>query len=204
MSALEFAAGVPGSIGGAIYGNAGCYGKAIGEFVLEGIICNTDGSEVETVPGSYFEFRYRDSKLKRVSKIVLAVQIQLTPGSRDEIQAEIDKRLGERKVKHPQWRTEPTAGSYFKNLPPASPGERRTPAGVLLDEVGCRELQVGDAQVFHKHANIIVNRGRATAQQVLTLAEVMKRRARERFQVELEEEVMFVGKRPAALEHDEL
>ena len=77
-----------------------------------------------------------------------------------------------------------------------SPGTRRVAAGQLLDECGCRGLRVGDAVVFEKHANIIVNAGRATAREVLELAEEMKRRVREKFGVELEEEVMFLGERP--------
>ena len=104
----------------------------------------------------------------------------------------------------PIWRVEPTAGSYFKNLPPGyqvpglphSPGTQRIPAGALLDACGCRGLRVGDAVVYAKHANIIVNAGRATAKDVLELAEEMKSRARDRFGVELEEEVMFLGARP--------
>ena len=75
-------------------------------------------------------------------------------------------------------------------------GTRRVPAGQLLDEVGCRGLRVGDAMVFAKHANIIVNAGRATAKDVLELAEIMKARVREKFGIELEEEVMFLGPRP--------
>ena len=107
-------------------------------------------------------------------------------------------------MKHPQWRMEPTAGSYFKNLPPGfqapglplSPGTQRVPAGALLDACECRGLRVGDAMVFAKHANILVNAGQATAFDVLTLAEVLKARVRSRFGVELEEEVMFLGPRP--------
>jgi len=122
----------------------------------------------------------------------------------EPISAEIEEKLEIRRVKHPQWRIEPTAGSYFKNLPPGfqapglplSPGTRRVPAGVLLDACDCRGLRVGDAMVFAKHANILVNAGRATAHDVLTLAEVMKARVRAKFGVELEEEVMFLGARP--------
>ena len=95
--------------------------------------------------------------------------------------------------------------SYFKNLPPdwrmpgakLSPGTHRVAAGQLLDECDCRGLSVGDARVYEKHANIIVNAGHATAREVLELAEEMKRRVRAKFQVELEEEVMFVGSRPS-------
>jgi UDP-N-acetylmuramate dehydrogenase len=117
----------------------------------------------------------------------------------------MDEKLEIRRVKHPEWRTEPTAGSYFKNLPPDwrmpgakfSPGTRRVAAGQLLEECGCHGLRVGDAVVFVRHANIIVNAGHATAADVLALAEKMKSRVRERFGVTLEEEVMFLGARPA-------
>jgi UDP-N-acetylmuramate dehydrogenase len=107
-------------------------------------------------------------------------------------------------VKHPQWRTEPTAGSYFKNLPAPAPGEHRVPAGKVLDQAHCRALRVGGAMVFEKHANILVNAGNATAQEMLTLAEVMKRRAHAIAGIWLEEEVLFVGPRPALLSHPEL
>ena len=159
-----------------------------------------------TRPAVWFEFAYRDSRLKREPRVLLSCLLQLRRGERPEIQAVIDEKLEIRRQKHPQWRVEPTAGSYFKNLPldwqvagaRHSPGTRRVPAGQLLDEVGCRGLRVGDALVFPKHANIIVNAGRATAREVLELAAIMKSRVREKFGVELEEEVMFLGDRPGA------
>jgi UDP-N-acetylmuramate dehydrogenase len=204
LAGLEFAAGIPGSVGGALYGNAGCYGQDIGQFTIECTIATPDGSKVETKPATWFQFAYRDSRLKREPRILLSCLLQFRRGSRGEIQKVIDEKLEIRRVKHPQWRIEPTAGSYFKNLPPdwrmpgakLSPGTHRVAAGQLLDEVGCRGLRVGDAMVFPKHANIIVNAGRATAREVLELAEIMKSRVRERFGVELEEEVMFLGEKP--------
>jgi UDP-N-acetylmuramate dehydrogenase len=142
--------------------------------------------------------------LKREMKVLLSCLLQFQPGDTTEIQKVIDEKLEIRRVKHPQWRIEPTAGSYFMNLPPdwqreggkLSPGTRRVAAGQLLDEVDCRGLRVGDAVVFEKHANIIVNAGHATARDVLELAEIMKARVREKFGVELKEEVMFIGARP--------
>jgi UDP-N-acetylmuramate dehydrogenase len=204
LSALEFAAGVPGSVGGAIYGNAGCYGQAIGEFLIEADVCEMDGSGRRIVPGSFFEFDYRTSRLKRQPLVLLAARIRMRSGSGELIQAEIDARLEERRIKHPAWRTEPTAGSYFKNLPPEHPGEHRVPAGRVLDQCECRGLKVGGAEVFAKHANIIINAGGATAREALTLAEIMRTRARTRFGIELEEEVLFVGPPPELLEHPEL
>jgi UDP-N-acetylmuramate dehydrogenase len=204
LAGLEFAAGIPGSVGGALYGNAGCYGKDIGSFTIECTTSTLDGAKVETQPASWFEFAYRDSRLKREPRVLLSCLLQLQKGERAASQQEIDEKLEIRRVKHPQWRIEPTAGSYFKNLPPdwqvqggkLSPGTRRVAAGQLLDECGVRGLRVGDAMVFAKHANIIVNAGHATARDVLELAEEMKRRVRERFHVELEEEVMFLGAKP--------
>lgn len=204
LSALEFASGVPGDIGGAMYGNAGCYGKSIGEFVIDAVVCKPDGSELMEVPATFFQFDYRDSRLKRDPHIIVSARLRVEPGSLELIQGEIDSRLEERRIKHPDWRREPTAGSYFKNLPPERPGEHRVPAGKVLDQVHCRGLRVGQAMVFAKHANIIVNEGGATAREVLTLAEVMKTRVRQAFNVHLEEEVMFVGRRPELLPHPEL
>lgn len=205
MSALEFAAGVPGDIGGAIHGNAGCYGHAIGEFVIDGVLAPKGGGDAITVDASWFEFDYRETRLKHdQTHVLVSSRLRLSPGRGDDIQAVIDDKLEERRVKHPQWRTEPTAGSYFKNLPPATPGEHRVPAGRVLDEAHCRGLRVGDALVFPKHANIIVNAGKATAREVLTLAEIMKRRAHAISGIWLEEEVLFVGPRPSLLPHEEL
>jgi UDP-N-acetylmuramate dehydrogenase len=204
LKGLEFAAGIPGSVGGALYGNAGCYGQDIGSFTIECTHAGYDGATVETKPAGWYEFAYRDSRLKREPRVLLSCLLQLERGDPAAIQAVIDEKLEIRRQKHPAWRVEPTAGSYFKNLPPDwqmpggrhSPGTRRVAAGQLLDEVGCRGLRVGDAMVYAKHANIIVNAGRATARAVLELAEIMKARVRERFGVTLEEEVMYLGKRP--------
>jgi UDP-N-acetylmuramate dehydrogenase len=204
LAGLEFAAGIPGTVGGALCGNAGCYGQDIGSFVVECTVATLDGAVVETVPASWLRFGYRDSRLKREPRVILSCLLQLRRGERDQIQRVIAEKLEIRRVKHPQWRVEPTAGSYFKNLPPdfrmpggvESPGTHRIAAGQLLDQCGVRGLRVGDALVFPKHANIIVNAGHATAREVLELAEVMKARVRQRFGVELEEEVMFLGERP--------
>jgi len=204
LAGLEFAAGIPGSVGGAIAGNAGCYGLDIGSLVIECTQVTLDGARVETCPASWYQFAYRDSRLKREPRALLSCLLQLAKGDPGEIQKVIDDKLEVRRVKHPQWRIEPTAGSYFKNLPPDwqmpgakhSPGTRRVAAGQLLDECDCRGLRVGGAMVFPKHANIIVNAGQATAREVLDLAAAMKARVRERFGVTLEEEVMFHGARP--------
>ena len=206
LAGLAYAAGIPGTVGGAIVGNAGCYGQDIGARVIECTFATPDGAVVETRPAAWFEFAYRDSRLKRERRVLLSCLLQLEHGDRAAIAREVEEKLEIRRQKHPQWRTEPTAGSYFKNLPPGfqvpglphSPGTQRIPAGALLDACDCRGLRVGDAMVFARHANILVNAGHATARDVLALAEIMKSRVRDRFGVELEEEVMFLGARPAS------
>jgi UDP-N-acetylmuramate dehydrogenase len=204
LAGFAYAAGIPGSVGGAIFGNAGCYGQDIGSRVVECTVATPDGATVETLPAAWFDFQYRDSRLKREPRVLLSCVLRLERGERAAIEAEIAEKLEIRRVKHPQWRIEPTAGSYFKNLPPGftapdlplSPGTQRVPAGALLDVCGCRGMRHGDALVFPRHGNILINAGHATAKDVLGLAELMKARVRARFGVELEEEVMFLGERP--------
>ena len=204
LAGLEFAAGLPGSLGGALFGNAGCYGRDVGSRVVECTHVTLDGTAVETRPAAWYEFGYRDSRLQRDPRVLLSCRLRLAPGDRAALGREIEEKLALRRAKHPDWRREPTAGSYFKNLPAdwsrpgaqLSPGTRRVAAGQLLDECGCRGLRVGGAVVFARHANMIVNAGGATAADVLALAALMQARVRERFGVTLEEEVRFLGARP--------
>ena len=205
LAGLEFAAGLPGTLGGALFGNAGCHGRDVGSRVVEATHVTPDGATVETRPAAWYEFGYRDSRLKRDRRVLLSCRLRLEPGDRAAVRREMDEKLALRRERHPDWRAEPTAGSYFKNLPPdwrapgesLPPGARRVAAGRLLDECGCRGLRVGGAVVFARHANMIVNAGGATAADVLALAALMKERVRERFGVALEEEVVFLGSRPA-------
>ena len=113
------------------------------------------------------------------------------PDDSQALTQRIDRIKAERETKHPG-NDLPSAGSFFKNLSPAEPGEKRIPAGKYLDEAGVKGLRIGDAGVFDKHANIIVNYGHATAAQVNELAESMARRVRERFGIELEREVQYI------------
>jgi len=128
--------------------------------------------------------------------VITSVTLALEPADVQRLQEEADGYRATRSQRHPPIGMR-TAGSYFKNLPPANPGGRRTAAGILLDQVGAKELSVGDAGVFEKHASIVVNLGAATARQVLQLTAEMAARVKKRFQVNLEPEVRFVGKRPA-------
>jgi UDP-N-acetylmuramate dehydrogenase len=187
---LEFASGIPGTLGGAVVGNAGCYGHEIGEFVREATVLTPDG-RVVTVGPADFGFTYRDSALKATRAVVLDIVLQLTTGDVDQAIARRDELIADRRQKHP-W-AEPTAGSWFKNLPPAEPGGRRRPAGALLEAVGAKDMRVGDAAVFARHANIIVNVGLATSADVLELASRMRTAVQAAFGVNLEPEVRHLA-----------
>ncbi|MDD5307667.1 MAG: UDP-N-acetylmuramate dehydrogenase [Deltaproteobacteria bacterium] len=196
LKGLEFAAGLPGTVGGAVAGNAGCYGGSFGEHVVSATIVEPDGSVVELADAEAFGFRYRGSGLGDRGAVLAEAVLALEPGDRTELEEIAARHVATREERHPP-RILPCAGSYFKNLPPAEPGGQRIAAGALLDAVGVKELRVGDAGVFERHANIVVNRGRATARDVLTLTTEMARRVKERFGVELSPEVRFVGRRPS-------
>lgn len=187
---LEFASGIPGTLGGALIGNAGCYGNEIGEFLAEATILRSDGA-VETVGPEAFAFTYRHSAFKSSRDLVLDAVLRLERGDVAVAGETRDGIIAERRRKHPV--DLPCAGSYFKNLPPEIPGGRRRAAGALLDRVGARDMREGDAAVFERHANIIVNEGAATSRDVLALAERMKAAVAGRFGVRLQEEVRHLA-----------
>jgi UDP-N-acetylmuramate dehydrogenase len=192
---LEFASGIPGTVGGAVVGNAGCYGHEIGEHVTAVTLLRPDG-RLERVGREDLAFAYRRSALKGGRDLVLEVEFRLRRG---DVAAAGEMRAGwlaDRRRKHPV--RLPCAGSYFQNLPPAEPGGRRQAAGALLDRAGVKRLRVGGAGIYHKHANIIVNRGGATSLDVLELAARMKAAVRARFGVDLEEEVRHLSFEPRA------
>ena len=195
LRGLAFAAGLPGTVGGALAGNAGCFGQCLSDPLFAAVLVSRTGEIVHMTDKGWFDFRYRHSKLLRSGHVLTEATFCLDHGSRERLTAEAQKNISLRREKHPAPGLH-TAGSYFKNLPPLTPGEHRRAAGMLLEQVGAKGLQVGGAAVFEKHANIIVNRGGATARDVLSLASEMQRRVKERFGVFLEPEVRFVGRKP--------
>ena len=190
LTGFEFAAGIWGTVGGAIYGNAGAYGNEICDVLVECEVMDRAG-DIRVEPASYFEFVYRGSKLKRTHEIVLSATVELKPGDQTAIQARVDEILAMRAEKHP--RIPNSAGSFFKNIPDSTQPYGKLPAGKLLDAVGAKGMTVGGARVFEKHANILVNYGGATAQDIRRLADTLKRLAFERHGILLEEEVVVLG-----------
>jgi len=194
LSGAEDLAGIPGSLGGAIVGNAGAFGRNIGE-ILEYVEIITEEGEVGRFVPEDLQFDYRESRLKYSNDVVVSAGLNLTQGNLEFISRRIEEILELRAGKHPAHGVA-TAGSFFKNLPPENPGDRRIAAGLILDRAGALGLSVGDAAVFEKHANIVINRGNATAAEVLELTTLMKRMAYESAGVLLEEEVRRIGFHP--------
>ncbi len=188
LTGLEFLAGIPGTVGGAVYGNAGAYGWSIGDVIRWATILWPDG-ERKTVAREDLGFGYRDSVLKKKAGIVLKATLLCTPGDRAESESRIREILHKRWAKHPPHGTA-CAGSYFKNSCSASGA--RVAAGQLLDQAGARGLAVGDAAVSDVHCNFIVNRGNATSADVLSLADDLKELVFRKFGVRLEEEVIHL------------
>jgi UDP-N-acetylmuramate dehydrogenase len=189
LSGLEFLAGIPGTVGGAIYGNAGAYGWSIGD-VLETATVLRPGGEHKTVTREAMRFGYRDSAIKQGGGgIVLDSVLLCSPGDTQASEAKIRDILEKRQTKHPPLGTA-CAGSYFKNS--CSTTGERIAAGQLLEQAGARGLAVGDAAVYEKHCNFIINKGNAGSRDVLLLAEELKERVYRKFGVRLEEEVIYV------------
>lgn len=189
---LSFAAGIPGSLGGAIVGGAGAFGHLVYEYLVEAKILHRDGN-VSMMKTEELGIEYRTSAAKRRGDIILQAYMGgFQPGSAEALLAECHRIKAEREVKHPG-SSLPSAGSFFKNLPPETPGGHRVPAGKLLEAAGVKNLRFGDAGVFEKHANIIVNYGNATAAQVNELADTMAQRVLDRFGIALEREVQYLS-----------
>ena len=185
---FEFMAGIPGTVGGAVSGNAGAFGQCIGDFLEDAVLLSRRGEEVR-VSRDHFEFGYRHSKLKIDHDILLEATFRLRPGDREVIWAKIAGNLAVRTKRHPDPDTA-YAGSYFKN-PPLVEG-KKTAAGYLLEQVGAKELEIGGAAVFPGHCNLLINADNATARDVLALAAELKDRVKAKFGIVLEEEVIFL------------
>jgi UDP-N-acetylmuramate dehydrogenase len=188
LEGLEFAAGIPGTVGGAVFGNAGAFGQCIGELLTEAALLDGRGEEFR-VERPYFEFAYRHSALKSRHAIIMTAVFKLNKGDRGAIKARIEENLEKRHSRHPSAKLA-YAGSYFKN--PVGPDGKKIAAGHLLEKVGAKDLEMGGAAVFSGHANFILNRGRARAKDVLRLSQELKERVKKEFGIDLEEEVIYL------------
>lgn len=187
LSGLEFAAGIPGTAGGAVRGNAGAFGKSVGDRLTKAVIFTTEGDAKE-VSKKDFRFGYRESRLKETRDVLLSATFQLRKGDTTEIEERIAGNLKRRKESLPS--QEKSAGCFFKNV---VLNGRKVSAGLLLDQVGAKRMRQGDAKVFAGHANILINAGAASAADVRRLAAKLRRKIRGKFGIKLEQEVVYIN-----------
>ena len=183
LTGMEFAAGIPGTLGGAVVMNAGAYGGEMKDILQEVLVMDEQG-EIFTLKKEELHLGYRTSIIKEKGYIVLAAALELKPGYRKEIKEKMDELKQRRVEKQPL--DMPSAGSTFKR-------PEGYFAGKLIMDAGLRGFSVGGAQISEKHCGFVVNTGKATANDVLTLIREVQKRVRDKFGVELETEVKFLG-----------
>ncbi len=210
FTGLEWAAGIPGTVGGAVRGNAGAYGKATGSAVeeVETLRMEKGKWKAEKCKNNDCKFGYRESVFKREGGIVLKVIFKLAAGDKNKIKEEMDKIFVARDGKIPQ---DPSAGSFMKNVvvtdeivkivkehthedvPVDYIQKGKIPAAWLITQCDLKGKQIGGAKISEKHANFIVNAGGASAADVIALASLVKMKVRDEVGVQLEEEIEYVG-----------
>ncbi len=183
LTGFEFAGGIPGTLGGAVFMNAGAYGGELKDVLKEAVVMTEQG-EILTLPVEKLDMGYRTSRIKKAGYLVLEARLVLEQGDMDKIR-DITKDLTEKRVSK-QPLEYPSAGSTFKR-------PEGYFAGKLIMDAGLRGYRVGDAQVSEKHCGFVINKGNATAADVLTLIENVREKVQEQFGVTLEPEVKFLG-----------
>lgn len=183
LTGLEFAAGIPGTIGGAVVMNAGAYGSEIKQ-VLRRVTVLTAEGEVKQLAASELELGYRTSCILKCGYVVLAAVFELQPGDYTTILARMEELSGQRQSKQPL--EYPSAGSTFKR-------PEGYFAGKLIEDAGLRGFRVGGAQVSEKHCGFVINYDHATAADIMDLCREVQRKVKEQFGVSLEMEVKTLG-----------
>ena len=183
LTGLEFAFGIPGTIGGAAYMNAGAYDGEMKQVIIESLCIDKEGRYI-TLRGDEHNFSYRHSRMQDEDLICLKVKLKLNRGNKEEIKAKMAELSARRREKQPL--TYPSAGSIFKRPPGAF-------AGKLIDDCGLRGYRIGGAQVSDKHCGFIINTGNATASDVLALIKHVQETVYKNFGKLLELEVKIIG-----------
>jgi UDP-N-acetylmuramate dehydrogenase len=181
-SGLEWAIGVPGSIGGAVVGNAGAHSGSVADNLLGATILDAEGA-TRRLPKTECAFDYRASRFKRGREVILSAEFEM---KRDDPQACVARMNAYSEYRRRTQPTEPSVGSMFKN-PPSDY------AGRLIDQAGLKGTRVGNVEVSRVHANFFVNLGGATESEVMALVEIVRGKVREKLGIELELEIEIVG-----------
>lgn len=185
LTGFEFAAGIPGSIGGAVVMNAGAYDGEMKQ-VVKKVVCMTYEGELLEFSGEEMQFSYRHSVLKDTPMIALEVTVELTPGDPEKIKIKMDELSKRRIEKQPL--EYPSAGSTFKR-------PEGYFAGKLIMDAGFAGVRVGDAMISAKHCGFLVNAGEASARDILELISQVQKKVKGLYQVELEPEIIMLGEK---------
>lgn len=183
LTGIEFACGIPGTLGGAVFMNAGAYGGEMSHVVSRVRTVNSTGG-VHTYNAPNLGFAYRQSRFQKSQEFVVEIELTLRQGDRAEIQQAMDDLMQKRRSKQPLEMH--SAGSTFKRPPGYF-------AGTLIDQTGLKGLSCGDAQVSTKHAGFVVNTGHASARDVLQVIHEVQKRVEQAHGVHLEPEVRIIG-----------
>ena len=184
LSGFEFASGIPGFTGGAVFMNAGAYGGEMKDILRRAKIVSKDGSREFYMTADELEMGYRHTKLHDTGDIVTEVEFVLEEGNRTQIKAKMSELMEKRNSRQPV--NFPSAGSFFKR-------PEGYFAGKLIQDAGLKGLSVGGAQVSELHSGFIINKGGATATDILQLMEMIQARVFDEFGVRLETEVRIIG-----------
>jgi len=196
LSGLEWAIGIPGTLGGAIYGNAGAFGKSMKDIVKKVEVFDAKDLKVKIYSLEDCRFDYRESIFKKDKNlIILSAVLELEKGEKKEIENKMKKYLSERKKKQPIGFA--SAGSVFKNPSFAQTSgrfmtDRKLSAGELIERCGLKGRSIGGAKISEKHANFIINLGGARFSDVRRLIDLVKKKVRSKFGIELEEELQYL------------
>ncbi len=182
-SGIEGLAGIPGTIGGAIFGNAGAFGYEIKDVLISVEIIDSDG-DLKKVEVEKIDFGYRSSNIPP-SCLISGAEIKLRIDTKDRVANRVEEFLKIKREKQPIW--EPSAGCVFKNPAGLS-------AGKLIEEAGCKGMRIGDIEVSNIHANFFINRGNGRATDFIRLMELVIQKVKEMFNVTLETEIKIVGR----------
>ncbi|PIW64462.1 MAG: UDP-N-acetylenolpyruvoylglucosamine reductase, partial [Candidatus Omnitrophica bacterium CG12_big_fil_rev_8_21_14_0_65_50_5] len=193
LEGLNYASGIPGTVGGAIVGNAGAWGKQVGDVLQSVVLLNRFG-ERGIVYARDLDFTYRNSNLKQTDEIVVSAIFQLKPCDKQALQKERDDILKTRHEKHPDLQAYPCAGSFFRNIEPTSKAQHRQASGHFLEQAGAKSMKIGGAAVYDKHANIIIKTPGCKSQDVYELSKQMAKAVKDKFGLNLVREVRLVGK----------
>lgn len=188
ITGFEWVFGIPGTIGGAVRGNAGAFGGSIADILEYADVIDPATGNAERMSNADFQFRYRWSTLAEKRRIVLRAAFTLRQSTPEQCKALLDQHLQSKKNTQPLGAH--CAGSTFKNL--VRDG-KKIHAAQLIDRAGLKGVHEGDAYISDKHANFIINQGTARSSDVQSLITLAKERVREKFGVELEEEIRFLG-----------